>query len=340
MTPLDPEKLAAALVAGARKYIDAALSPVLERLAAAEARAEAAEAEIAEMVAKAVADIPPPAPGKSVTVEDCQAVIVEAIEVAVKALPQPADGVGISDAMVDAEGRLVLVLDNGTTKTLSKVVGPSVATEEVEAAVSRAVAALPAPEPGKSVTIDELAPVVTEAVAKAVAALPAPKDGAPGKLPLAKAWVDTVHREGDVVTHDGATYQASRDTGKAPPHTDWICLAARGKDGDPADQIEVKGTFDPDANYGRLNIVALQGSAFISRQPNPGPCPGEGWQLIAMRGKEGRPGQSIKGDSVKGDPGPSIKSMRVDDQGLLTLINADGSEVECDLYPVLAKVQG
>ncbi|WP_051960484.1 hypothetical protein [Devosia riboflavina] len=139
------------------------------------------------------------------------------------------------------------------------------------------------------------------------------------------------------------TYQANRDTGKAPPHADWICLAARGEDGKPAEQIEVRGTFSPDAEYGRLNIVALNGSAFISRKADPGPCPGDGWQVIAMRGKEGKPGQSIKGDpgpSVKGDPGPAIRSMSVDDQGLLALVNADGSKIECDLYPVLVKVQG
>lgn len=422
MKPLDPEALAAAMIAGARKYIDAAMLPMQERLAAAEARAEVAESTIAELVAKAVAQIPAAAPGKSVTPEECQPMIDRAVADAIKAIPPAPAGVGVSDALINDDGRLVLVLTNGEAKTLSRVVGPAVAHEEIEAAVTKAVAALPpaepgapgevdmdavgalvrnavsaavaeipAPaipdvpalvrdavaalppaepgksvtiedvrpiiadevvkavaalppaEPGKSVTVDDVRPLVDEVVAKAVAQLPPPDKGdpgPPGKLPIAKAWIDTVHREGDVVTHDGSTWQANRDTGKAPPHADWICLAARGGDGKSADQIEVKGTYDPEAEYGALNIVALNGGAFISRTADPGPCPGDGWQVIAMRGRPGPPGEGRKGDSVKGDPGDPVVEMSVDGQGLLTLVNGDGSTVQCDLYPVLAKVQG
>jgi len=31
--------------------------------------------------------------------------------------------------------------------------------------------------------------------------------------------------------------------------------------------------------------------------------------------------------------------MHVDGQGLLTLVNGDGSTIECDLYPVLSKLR-
>src|SRR5690606_41917233 len=66
----------------------------------------------------------------------------------------------------------------------------------------------------KSVTVQDIAPLVDEAVSKAVAAIPAPKDGAPGKLPIAKEWSDGVHYEGDVRTHKGALWQAVKDTGR------------------------------------------------------------------------------------------------------------------------------
>jgi hypothetical protein len=50
-------------------------------------------------------------------------------------------------------------------------------------------------------------------------------------LPLVKTYVaDAVHYPGDVVTHDGSTYQALRDTARAPPVDDWICLARAGRD--------------------------------------------------------------------------------------------------------------
>lgn len=212
----------------------------------------------------------------------------------------------------------------------------------VEATVAKAVAALPPPAPGKGVTVDELRPVVEQEVAKAVAALPAPKDGAPGKLPLAKAWDGRVAYEAEVRTHKGALWQAVRDTGREPGHDDWICLAAAGQPGKSADEIEVRGTYDPEASYGRLNIVALNGGAFMSRKADPGPCPGEGWQVIAMRGRPGEPGKTVKGDkgdTGKGPPGPPLVSMSVDGEGLLTAVNGDGSAVECDLYPLLAKLR-
>jgi len=84
----------------------------------------------------------------------------------------------------------------------------------------------------------------------------------------------------------------------------------------------------------------LNGASFAARRDKPGPCPGEGWQLIASQGKQGKPGQiGPAGRGERGIPGPSIVSMSIDDQnGLLTLKNADGSVVTCDLYPVLSRL--
>ena len=105
----------------------------------------------------------------------------------------------------------------------------------------------------------------------------------------------------------------------------------------------VRGTFDAASIYRRLNIVALNGAAFIARKDDPGPCPGEDWQVIAMRGKPGQPGESRKGDkgdSIRGEPGPGVSALMIDGQGLMTLVNGDGTTVECDLYDVLSKVAG
>lgn len=61
-----------------------------------------------------------------------------------------------------------------------------------------------------------------------------------------------------------------------------------------------------------------------------------------MRGKPGAPGETgKKGDpGTRGLPGPALTEMSIDGQGMLTAKNADGSTVECDLYPVLVKVMG
>jgi hypothetical protein len=113
-------------------------------------------------------------------------------------------------------------------------------------------------------------------------------------LPIVKSWIDDlVYYEGDVVTFDGGTYQAIRDTGKDPQSADWVCLAVAGRDGRT---FNVRGTFDSSIDYKALDVVALNGGSFSARRDTPGPCPGPGWQLIASAGKEGRRG-------LNGEPG-------------------------------------
>jgi hypothetical protein len=162
--------------------------------------------------------------------------------------------------------------------------------------------------------------------------------GPAGRLSIAKQWADEVHYEGVVVTHAGATWQALRDTGREPPHDDWICLASGGQNGRDGRSPRVRDTFDPKVeDYRELDVVALGGAAFIARHDAPGACPGAGWQLISTQGKTGKPGER-GGPGPRGPAGAVVERMTVDSEGRVTLHNADGSTVECDLYPVLAKL--
>jgi hypothetical protein len=167
-------------------------------------------------------------------------------------------------------------------------------------------------------------------------------DGAPGKLPIVRQWTDAVHYAGDVVGHAGATWQAARDTGREPPHDDWTLIAAAGRDGIDGRSFVVRGTWDETAAYRALDVVMLGGASFAARVDNPGTCPGEGWQLFAAQGKRGNPGErgapGAKGD--RGAPGPAPTALSVDRDGMLTLVNADGSTVTCDLYPLLSDKAG
>jgi hypothetical protein len=139
--------------------------------------------------------------------------------------------------------------------------------------------------------------------------------GDPGELPMARACVHgEISYAGDVVTCDGGTWQAKNDTPQKPPHADWTPLALPGRN---AVTPAVRGTFDLASCYDALNIVALNGSAFIARWNDPGECPGDGWQLIASAGRVGKPG--IKGErgepgapSERGPPGLTIESWRLD----------------------------
>jgi hypothetical protein len=134
----------------------------------------------------------------------------------------------------------------------------------------------------------------------------------PAKFPSVKAWKeDTIHHEGDIVAFAGGTYQAQRDTARAPGSRDWLCLAVAGAG------FIIRGTYDWNAEYHRLDVVMLNGSSFVARKDNPGPVPGDDWQLLASRGSRGhRGGTGERGlMGMRGPPGaaaPTISAWRID----------------------------
>jgi hypothetical protein len=118
----------------------------------------------------------------------------------------------------------------------------------------------------------------------------------------------------DIVQCDGASFVAKRDDPGECPGDDGEMLAARGKagetivgprgpsgkkgergepgrDGCDGRTPKVCGTYDVRKSYARLDIVACDGASFIARRDDPGPCPRDGWQMLASRGKAGDKGQ-------------------------------------------------
>jgi hypothetical protein len=156
---------------------------------------------------------------------------------------------------------------------------------------------------------------------------PRGKDGEPGKLEAVRAWREGLHEEREVVTRDGRTFQALRDTSQEPPHDDWICIAERGRDGQG---LRVRGTYEPGADYRAGDIVMRNSSSFVALVDNPpGDCPGEGWQLWAgagKRGKDGLPG--TRGErGLPGEPGAVQVGWRVDPRAYAAVpVMSDGSE--------------
>jgi hypothetical protein len=151
--------------------------------------------------------------------------------------------------------------------------------------------------------------------------------GDPGELPMARAWVDgEISYASDVVTADGGTWQAKKDTAQKPPHADWTPLALPGRD---AVTPAVRGTYCESEAYGQLDIVALNGSAFVARADDPGPCPGDGWQLIASAGRAGKPGpKGERGErGLPSQAGPKILGWQIDPERYQAkAVMSDGGE--------------
>jgi hypothetical protein len=155
-------------------------------------------------------------------------------------------------------------------------------------------------------------------------------EGPPGWIPIVRAWEgETVYYAADVVVHRGATWQARKDTGQEPPHSDWVPLAVAGRDGiSPT----VRGTWRAEEAYSKLDIVALNNGSFIARKDDPGPCPGDGWQLLTSPGrpgKDGKPGPrgEVGPPGERGPDGLTIGNWKVDRRKYVaTAVMTDGSE--------------
>jgi hypothetical protein len=92
----------------------------------------------------------------------------------------------------------------------------------------------------------------------------------------AKSWTeDTIYHEGDIVAFAGGTYQATKDTARAPNAKDWVCLASAGAG------FAIRGTYDTTVEYHCFDVVITNGSSFVALKDNPGMCPGEDWRLWA-----------------------------------------------------------
>jgi hypothetical protein len=137
----------------------------------------------------------------------------------------------------------------------------------------------------------------------------------PGKLPVAKAWQpESVTYQAEYRTHEGALWQARKDTAQTPGAADWVCVARAGRDGCDGLTPNICGTYDAGKTYEPLDIVALDGAAFIAKRYDPGICPGDGWQLLSRQGRVGRKGdRGEPGErGIQGEPGPTIVSWQID----------------------------
>lgn len=287
--------------------------------------------------------------GVSITVDDVEPLVRSIVEATIAKIPTPKDGIDGTSVTVDD---VVPMIETKVAELVSAIPVPKDGRDAVAATAAEiaelvipevakhaesVIASWDKPKDGKDADMD----VLKSHIEELVSAIPPAKDGEPGKdgkLPVVIDWEDKVYFEGEVVTKDGSVFQAIRTTGKQPGHDDWNCIVMGGTTGADGKSPEPRGLFDAESEYNFLDIVMLNGASFIAKRDNPGSCPGAGWNLLAGPGKQGKPGLP----GAKGERGltsvSSVRAVDVSEDGLLVVANSDGTTVECDLYPLLAKV--
>jgi hypothetical protein len=157
------------------------------------------------------------------------------------------------------------------------------------------------------VGLDDLVEAQARAFETRLVDLEARLKGAAGKLPVAKFWTEgSITYEAQVVTHNGATFQAVCDTAKMPAlGDDWRCLARPGCDGEDGRSMTLRGEYDQRDSYARLDVVTRAGSCWIATRDNPGVFgESDGWLLVAAHGERGERGApGLRGH--RGDRGPA-----------------------------------
>lgn len=301
---------------------------------------DADEAALDMAVAKAIAALPP-APageaGKDADLDQVKQFIVA--EVAKGSPPEndhEAQLLRINRILDESDPRFVF-LEESARRVAEfgrqlEVLGERTSGDTLKAAVAEMVAEIPRPENGKSVTLQDVAPLIEEAVQRAAVALPVPKDGVgvAGALidrsgALVLTLTDGSTRDlGQVVGKDGQPGVNGRDgvDSSAPdavevyrdPDNGLIefkfvygeiayAVTVQGNDG-----AKYRGVYQADTQYQKSDIVTWGGSAWHCNEETVD-RPGEGskaWTLMVKKGRDGKDGSS----GAKGDPGKDGRDGR------------------------------
>jgi hypothetical protein len=215
--------------------------------------------------------------------------------------------------------------------------GKDAEPELIKATISELIAEIPKPQDGKSITIEDVRPLIDDQIAKAVAAFPIPKDGRDG-IDGKSITTEEIRGLLEVITARWEVDFERRAADVLQRAVDRIPLPNDGKDGRDAfelddfdlsqsedgrtvtlsfrrgDQIKEKtftldhpldmGVYRPDATYAKGDGVTWGGSFFIAKKAGPVGKPGESddWRLAVKRGQNGRdatPGEGKKIEPVR-----------------------------------------
>jgi hypothetical protein len=115
-------------------------------------------------------------------------------------------------------------------------------------------------------------------------------------------------------------------------------LAARVQDGADGRSFRIRSTFNPRERYKALDVVALNGASFVAQQDDPGPCPGDNWQLLCSQGKKGQAGADGR-NGRDGRDAPRITDWVVNRETYSAIpVMSDGSRgATLNLHPLFER---
>jgi hypothetical protein len=205
--------------------------------------------EIAEQVKAAVSAIPAPKDGNSVTLDDVRPLIDEAVTKAVAAIPLPKDGADVAGGTIDRDGHLIITLSNGTTKDFGLVVGRDGVDADMDAleqSIVEKVAAIPLPKDGlDGIGFDDMDFEVRDDGCYIVFIKGEIEKEARLPIPIDRGVYKEgqTYRKGDGVTWGGSFWFAQEETTEKPDSgKGWRLAIKKGRDGKDADG---KGSTKP-----------------------------------------------------------------------------------------------
>lgn len=232
------------------------------------------------------------------------------------------------------EGRLATYETKAVTLETEPRFNPALVQQVIKDTVDRAVGGLPKPQDGKSVTLDDVRPVITEAVSKAVAALPPAErgqDGAPGP---SGPKGDPGERGADGAIGPAGPAGPSGQKGETGERgTD----GRDGKDGAPGPEGQkgLDGAQGAPGERGQDGAPGLNGKDGLhgvdGKDGAPGPRGEKGADGLngkdgrdGLDGKDGAPGREGQ-KGLDGKDGIGLSGALIDRDGALALTFSDGS---------------
>ncbi len=133
------------------------------------------------------------------------------------------------------------------------------------------------------------------------------------------------------------TVEVEKAVGALPAPKDGV----DGQAGADAYPGEARGLYDAAAEYRARDVVAHNSSAWMAKRDEPGELPGDGWMLLAGRGKRGEAGErgerGVEGKA--GKDGAQPVALKLDEEKMQFVMVLDSGEVlEADFAPVMRAV--